>query len=70
MKAWDDEVGGGKCIVPWSSRSARPEGVWRSAGRGFSVGEDVETDLEGGYRLIDGIFASVRGTTGELMECL
>jgi len=34
-------VGGGRLIVPWISRIARPVGVWRSWGRGFEVGEFV-----------------------------
>lgn len=36
----DDEVVvlvGGRLIVPWSSRRARPEGVWRRVGSGFGV---------------------------------
>ena len=32
------EEGKGAWIVPWISRMARPEGVWRSWGRGFVVG--------------------------------
>ena len=35
-------VGVGKWIVPCISRRARPEGVWRRGGRGFSGGEDEE----------------------------
>lgn len=27
----------GMLIVPWSSRMARPEGVWRRGGRGLSM---------------------------------
>ena len=30
----DERLMGGMLIVPWSSRIARPEGVWRSWGRG------------------------------------
>lgn len=41
----------GKLIVPWSSRIARPEGVWRSAGRGLSK----VVDLLGGWSGIEGM---------------
>lgn len=47
-------MGAGKWIVPWISRRARPEGVWRIWGSGFSVGSGVGG--EGAMRIgIDGI---------------
>lgn len=33
----DFGVGGGRLMVPWISRIARPVGVWRSWGRGFEM---------------------------------
>lgn len=49
----------GTLIVPWSSRIARPDGVWRSCGRGFSgvaFGVDDAWFVEdGGCRRIEGI---------------
>jgi len=58
-------------IVPWISRIARPEGVWRSDGRGLLGRMDVSLSLEeeeekdgrrfggfdgfGGWRGIDGM---------------
>lgn len=44
---------GGKLIVPWSSRRARPEGVWRRFGRGLSWGLEGEIARE--WRGMDGI---------------
>lgn len=46
-------AGGGYWKVPWSSRIARPEGVWRRFGRGFSEGEGVVNGR--GWRGIVGI---------------
>lgn len=54
--------GAGKWIVPWSSRRARPEGVWRMEGRGF-VGVDVE--LEEGLETRRGIVGIFGGWGGE-----
>ena len=49
-------------MVPWSSRRARPEGVWRRVGRGFG---SVDVVVEGGWRVIvvegGGIFGGGRG---------
>lgn len=53
-----ETVGGGKWIVPWSSTSARPEGVWRRGGSGFS-----ETDW-GDARVWSGIDGIVEGGVG------
>lgn len=36
------EAGGGRLRVPWISRIARPEGVWRRWGRGFAGEGTVE----------------------------
>lgn len=51
----------GRLMVPWSSRRARPAGVWRSGGRGLSLLDmDVE-DAEGprGWRVALGVMAIV-----------
>lgn len=41
----------GKLIVPWSSRMASPEGVWRIAGRGLLT----VIGLLGGWSGIEGM---------------
>lgn len=43
----------GRLIVPWSSRRARPEGVWRRFGRGLSWG--LEGEIARGWSGMDGI---------------
>lgn len=46
----------GKLIVPWSSRMARPEGVWRSGGRGLLWVFGLRVlDLLGGWSGIEGM---------------
>lgn len=56
---------GGRLRVPWISRIARPEGVWRSWGRGF--GEEVSGVRGVRWRGIVGMV--VVGEGGELMVC-
>lgn len=55
----------GKLIVPWSSRMARPEGVWRSAGRGllWVFGLRV-VDLLGGWSGIEGMVSVCLSVVG------
>lgn len=46
----------GILIVPWSSRIARPEGVWRRGGRGLNVlCDDDDPVFCGGKRGTDGM---------------
>lgn len=49
-------MGVGKWTVPWISTRARPEGVWSSGGRGFSVGGALG-ERDGMWMGIDGIVA-------------
>ena len=42
----------GKLMVPWISRIARPDGVWRTVGRGMGVW-GVESGVV--WRVIEGI---------------
>lgn len=49
---------GGRLIVPWISRMARPVGVWRSVGRGFGMDGGVG-EVGGRWRGIVGIVVVV-----------
>lgn len=60
--------GGGRFILPWISRMARPEGVWRSGGKGF-VGLEDGSSLVLVLVLLGSLFMPVRldlwrGTVG------
>lgn len=45
----------GTCSVPWTSRMARPNGVWRREGSG-EEGEVEGWDVRGeGWRFIEGM---------------
>ena len=47
--------GVGKWTVPWISRRARPLGVWRRGGRGFSTVGCEEGNRDGGWRATVGM---------------
>ena len=51
----EEEEEEGRLIVPWISRIARPEWVWRSWGSGLSRGLEDEV-VARGWRGMDGIF--------------
>lgn len=66
MRVVGAEGVGGKRMSPWSSRRARPVGVWRRGGRGFGV---VVVRARGwGWRGMDGIVGAGLGPLdGEVM---
>lgn len=51
--------------MPWISRIARPEGVWRSCGRGLA--DKFVLDLEGGWRIISAMLGGWRSIVK--LEC-
>lgn len=67
----------GTLIVPWSSRMARPVGVWRRGGRGFGgvwgfvalVVDLVVDKAEEGCSFIEGILGWIVCWSVGVLEC-